>query len=145
MRPVERGPHPTDALGAPVRFSQYAQARSALIDRLGEYCSYCEMHLDASLAVEHIQPKAVSPHLTLAWDNFLLACTNCNATKGDTNVKLADYLWPDRDDTFHALRYGPGGQVRSASGPKKPQADKLIAWWAWTKCPIPAKPQIGAG
>ena len=135
MRPVERGPHPTDAHGAPVCFSEYTQARRELIRRLGEYCSYCEMHLDASLAVEHVQPKAVSPHLALAWDNFLLACTNCNSTKGDIDVVLADYLWPDRDNTFHALRYSQGGQVSSAPGPQKPQADKLIALVGLDKMP----------
>ncbi|KDB51675.1 hypothetical protein X805_27020 [Sphaerotilus natans subsp. natans DSM 6575] len=90
------------------------------------------MHLDASLAVEHVRPKKppgatdVLPERALAWDNFLLACTNCNATKGDTDVVLADYLWPDRDDTFHALQYRIGGQVDSAAGQDKVRADRLI-------------------
>lgn len=132
MRPVERGACPQDAQQQRERFSTYQQARRELIRRLGEYCSYCEMHLDASLAVEHVQPKqprgasAVLAHRALDWDNFLLACTNCNSTKGDTDVVLADYLWPDRDDTFHALRYSQGGQVSSAPGPQQAQADKLI-------------------
>ena len=48
MRPIERGEIPTDAQGQPKVFRQYKHARRDLIDRLGEYCSYCEMHLGLS-------------------------------------------------------------------------------------------------
>jgi len=132
MRPVDRGGCPQDKQGQDISFSEYKQARRELIRRLGEYCSYCEMHLDASLAVEHVQPKkppgalAVMPDRELAWDNFLLACTNCNSTKGDTDVVLDDYLWPDRDDTFHTLRYGVGGVVDGTPGLNKAKAHLLI-------------------
>ncbi|WP_218919055.1 HNH endonuclease [Thiomonas intermedia] len=90
------------------------------------------MQLDASLAVEHVQPKkppgaaAAIPERELDWDNFLLACTNCNSTKGDTDVVLNDYLWPDRDDTFHALRYSEGGVVESVPGALQVRSDRLI-------------------
>ena len=64
MRPVERGPHPTNSKGERVVYREYAEARGELIKRLGgEYCSFCEMHLDASLAVEHVQPKSKVPDL----------------------------------------------------------------------------------
>lgn len=132
MRPVNRGDAPTDDAGNEVRFAEYTHARGELIQRLGEYCSYCEMHLDSSLAVEHVQPKkppgaaAVMPDRALNWHNFLLACTNCNSTKGDTDVVLDDYLWPDRDDTFHALRYSVGGVVDSAPGSDQAKADELL-------------------
>ena len=87
MRPVQRGACPQDADGNDVAFTEYMQARRALIERLGECCSYCEMQLDASLAVEHVQPKkppgaaAALPERELAWGNFLLGCTNCNSIK----------------------------------------------------------------
>lgn len=145
MRPVKRGACPTDAKGKTIRFSDYPQARRELIQRLGEYCSYCEMHLDASLAVEHVRPKkppgaaAVLPERALDWDNFLLACTNCNSTKGDTDVVLADYLWPDRHDTFHSLRYSPGGQVSSAPGRYKTRAERLIRLVGLDKMPDTAE------
>lgn len=117
MRPVERGTWPQDPNGNNIQYSEYTQARGELIDRMGECCSYCEMHLDSSLAVEHVQPKkppgatAVIANLALSWDNFLLACTNCNSTKGNTPVNLPDYLWPDRDNTFRAFVYSAGGMV----------------------------------
>ena len=65
MRPVNRGPVPTHHNGEPKRYTEYGLARRDLIQRLGEFCSYCEMELDTSLAVEHIQPKEHRPHLEL--------------------------------------------------------------------------------
>lgn len=141
MRPVNRGDCPADDVGQELQYSEYAQARKELIRRLGEYCSYCEMHLDASLAVEHVQPKkppgaaAVMPDRALNWHNFLLACTNCNSTKSDTDVVLDDYLWPDRDDTFHALRYSVGGVVDSAPGSDQAKADELLELVGLRKTP----------
>lgn len=71
--------------------------------------------MPTSLAVEHIQPKSLYPELELRWDNFLLACTNCNSTKGDQDVLLHDLLLPDRDNTFAAFEYGDDGQVEPAA------------------------------
>ena len=53
-----------------------------LIARIGSYCSYCGMRLDACLAVEHIQPKVLRPDLLTTWINLLLSCANCNSVKG---------------------------------------------------------------
>lgn len=111
MRPVERGKLPTDDQGNPKTFTKYAQARQDLIDRMGEFCSYCEMHLDASLAIEHVQPKSLNPNLELNWGNFLLACTNCNSTKGNKAVVFTDYYWPDHDNTSRAYIYEDGGTI----------------------------------
>jgi uncharacterized protein (TIGR02646 family) len=105
MRPVERGT--TSQV-----FSEYQQARGLLIKRMGEYCSYCEMRLGASLAVEHVQPKDLNPALALVWENFLLGCTNCNSTKGSKKIALADYFWADQDNTARAFEYALGGFVR---------------------------------
>lgn len=111
MRPVERGPRPLNADGSPKIYTTYGSARRDLIDRMGQYCAYCNQKLPASLAVEHVQPKVLEPHLELDWDNFLLACTNCNSTKGDTSVRLSDFLWPDIHNTHLAFVYSPDGKV----------------------------------
>lgn len=116
MRPVERGLHPVDGSGNPVIYSEYSRARRDLIDRLGEYCSYCEVRLAASLAVEHIEPKTLNPHLELIWSNFLLACTNCNSTKGHKPVVIADYVWPHLDNSFQYFSYLITGHVKISSG-----------------------------
>ncbi len=114
MRPVDRGNEPLDDESNPKEFGQYQNARRDLIERLGSYCSYCEMKLDASLAVEHVQPKKHHEHLALSWSNFLLGCTNCNSTKGDKNPELDSCLWPDSDNTFRAFSYSEDGIVRPA-------------------------------
>lgn len=132
MRPVIRGTCPTQDDGTDVVFNAYPMARGKLIERLGECCSYCEVHLDTSLAVEHVQPKkppgavANDPIRELCWDNFLLACTNCNSTKDNVDVVLDDYLWPDRDNTFLALTYKPGGLVEAAPGHNNIRAERTI-------------------
>jgi len=111
MRPVIRGNCPTDEHGNDIVFNHYRNFRGPLIDRIGQYCSYCEMRLDSSLAVEHVRPKQHNPEEELHWDNFLLSCTNCNSTKGQENVDLNDYFWPDTDNTFYALQYKEGGLI----------------------------------
>lgn len=122
MRPIVRGKRPRNLDGSLVKYSKYNQARGELIMRLGELCSYCEMHLDSALGVEHVMAKSptkangrVMRDRALNWYNFLLSCGNCNPTKGNKEVVLADYFWPDRDNTFRALAYLPGGVVRPAS------------------------------
>jgi uncharacterized protein (TIGR02646 family) len=111
VRPVQRGSCPTKEGGVPIVFSTYQEARPYLIDCIGSYCSYCGMRLDASLAVEHVQPKSTNRALKLKWDNFLLACTNCNSIKKDKRVSVKAVFWPDRDNTQRAFRYGPGGLI----------------------------------
>ncbi|EGR3178661.1 retron system putative HNH endonuclease [Vibrio aestuarianus] len=116
MRPVHRGDVPEDNEGNPKEYTEYTNARKDLISRIGEYCSYCEMELDTSLAIEHIRPKAHHSHLELKWGNFLLACTNCNSTKGDKDPNPNDILWPHLDNTFRAFEYTTEGRVKPAPG-----------------------------
>lgn len=59
----------------------YPTSRGDLIANLGQYCSYCEMPLASSLAVEHMLPKAGFPLQSISWNNFLLACPICNSLK----------------------------------------------------------------
>ena len=117
MRPVNRGPIPTDTSGNEINFHEYGDARGKLIEKLGETCSYCEMHLDSGLAVEHVKPKKPEgsdeniQERELDWHNFLLACPNCNSTKSNKDVVLDDYFWPDKDNTFRAFTYSEGGII----------------------------------
>ena len=107
MRPVERGP-------APRIYNDYANARNDLVDRLGPYCSYCERRLPTGLAVEHVFPRGLYADQTLDWDNFLLACVNCNSVKSDNDPR--DVFLPDRDNTLLVLSYFRGGYVGVAAG-----------------------------
>jgi uncharacterized protein (TIGR02646 family) len=115
MRPVRRGASPQAG-----DFQPYDKAQPFLISRLGSYCSYCERRIATQLAVEHIQPKGLPAYAALVgrWENYLLGCVNflgcvnCNSTKKDKDVLLANILLPDRDNTFVAFAYSPDGKVQ---------------------------------
>lgn len=126
MRPISKGLVPVDENGAQIVFTKYARSRRYLIDRIGEFCSYCERKIEANLAVEHVQPKATNPALALEWDNFLLGCTNCNSTKGDKSVVLTDFVWPDMDNTFEYFEYNDTGIVHVSPLIQDPQLRQRI-------------------
>lgn len=134
MRPVEKG-------ASPRVYQQYRDAFEDLEDRLGNYCSYCERRIETHLAVEHVQPKSRTPTLVNDWENFLVACGNCNSTKGDKPIILEEYLWPDRDNTFAAFSYKKQGMVeisRSLSSEASSQAQNLLELVGLDK--VPANP-----
>jgi hypothetical protein len=108
MRPVFRGDTPK--IGD---FNPYTDAQLFLVSRLGCYCSYCERRVATNLAVEHVQPKGLPAynHLIGSWDNFLLACVNCNSTKSEKDVVYNKVFMPDRDNTFASFSYLPDGTV----------------------------------
>ena len=145
MRPVNRGPIPTDESGNEIVFNKHQDARGKLIERFGENCSYCEMHLDSGLAVEHVKP--VKPPGSLEniqeretdWYNFLLACPNCNATKSNKDVILDDYFWPDKDNTFRAFTYSEGGIITPSnelSLELQSKANSTLELTGLDKCPL---------
>lgn len=113
MRPVRKGVCPSKT-----GYLKYQQAWPDLVSRLGRYCSYCERLINTQLAVEHEQPKKGEyghPELETVWDNFLLACVNCNSTKKDKRVEFSELLFPDRDNTFAAYVYLQNGLIKVAS------------------------------
>jgi uncharacterized protein (TIGR02646 family) len=116
MRPVTRGDSPRCEAGDEREFAHYHDARDDLEARLGAYCSYCELPLQHSPHVEHVQPKSCHPELATRWENLLLACGHCNSCKGSEDVALGDYLWPDRDNTAWAFGYDSGGNVNVRAG-----------------------------
>jgi uncharacterized protein (TIGR02646 family) len=113
MRPIERGTSPIKG-----DFKDYKDAFPELSSRLGPYCSYCERRMPTNLAVEHIQPKddKLYPGLIGKWNNYLLGCVNCNSTKKNKDLVLADVLLPDRDNTAYAFGYANDGKITVNSG-----------------------------
>lgn len=120
MRPVERG-------SAPGTYTQYGDAIDDLTSRMGSYCSYCERRLPTNLAVEHMCPKSTNPSKKLDWNNFLLACNNCNSVKGTKYISATHYLWPDQDNTMMAISYERTGFVRVTPGLSNSIEDKAKA------------------
>ena len=109
MRPVDKGAD----LG---EFRPYNNAQQPLIDRLGQNCSYCERWIAGGIHVEHKKPKDPYPILKFQWDNFLLACSNCNSSKGSDRFELSDYLWPDSDNTLRIFEYAEEGKILPVEG-----------------------------
>lgn len=101
MRPVARGPDPGG-------YTAYGFAYRPLVEAIGRYCSFCEAPIKNG-QVEHVLPQDHYSGLALSWDNFLLACLNCNATKGAwPTPALGDRgvaYWPDQDNTARAYEY----------------------------------------
>jgi len=116
MRSVNKGPAPLDDNDLPVVFEAYQDAARHLKERLGRYCSYCERTIPVGLAVEHKRPKEHHPLLERAWENFLLACANCNSSKGHSNPAIDSVVWPDEHDPFNLIAYMPNGAVRPRAG-----------------------------
>ena len=135
MRPVDKGPCPYEAI------SKYQEAKDFLLQRIGEYCSYCEMQLSSGLAVEHVQPKSRHHDKECEWENLLLACFQCNSTKGYTDINdnnINNYLWPDIHNTFLALQYSEAGvvSVNSSLNPDiQAKAQRLISLVGLDKTP----------
>ena len=126
MRPVLRGNSPQVP-----DYDNYRDAFGELAGRIGMFCSYCERRIATQLAVEHIQPKGLAAytHLQGRWDNFLLGCVNCNSTKGDTDVVLAEVLLPDRDNTAAAYEYTLDGKIailRRLNVPERRMAERTL-------------------
>lgn len=107
MRPVDKG-------NAPKTYTNYGQARHDLANRIGYYCSYCEMKVRNSIEVEHILPRNQGGAL-LNWSNFLLSCKYCNTIKSDHNQNLTSYLWPDIDNTDLAFTYSESNTIEPNS------------------------------
>jgi 5-methylcytosine-specific restriction endonuclease McrA len=86
MRGVDKGNVHASEGEVAFAFLRYSDAKPYLEKRIGRYCSYCERFIPVSLAVEHKLPKSIHPDLEWRWENFLLACANCNSAKKDKNV-----------------------------------------------------------
>lgn len=112
MRPITRGCIPKSESGTDYIPKRYQAYRGYLIERIGNYCSYCERPMSHSIAVEHIQPKTAHADLEVTWSNLLLCCTNCNSTKGRKDVRINEYFWPDIDNTAKAFIYSSAGSIR---------------------------------
>lgn len=106
LRPVKKEQRPN------ITVKEYAEYRRHLTNNLGYYCSYCERRIEHNIGIEHIKPKSINKNLELNWRNLLLACVNCNSTKGNKPIDLRNYLWPHLDNTAKSFTYIVGGIIK---------------------------------
>lgn len=103
MRPVDKGNSPY------TRIEKYQEAEPFLNDRIGRYCSFCELPVFHVPEVEHKEGKASGGDLT-EWKNLIYACKYCNTRKAQ-KIKAGEkgrWIWPDEDNTFLAFTYFDG-------------------------------------
>lgn len=103
MRPIEKGTSPY------VKINHYQEAEPYLNDRIGRYCSFCEMPIFHVPEVEHREGKKSGGDMT-KWENLLYGCKYCNTRKSQ-KIKKGDaekWIWPDKDNTFSAYTYSGG-------------------------------------
>ena len=103
MRPIDKGESPYS------KINDYHEAEPYLSDRIGRYCSFCEMPIFHVPEIEHREGKASGGDLT-DWRNLLYGCKYCNTRKSQ-KIKLGEadkWIWPDKDNTFLAFTYADG-------------------------------------
>jgi uncharacterized protein (TIGR02646 family) len=101
--------------GSPLTFRHWKAAKNLLLAELGNYCSFCEREgYKSSLDVEHILPKGIDKydHLRNRWDNFLLACKNCNSIKGSKDFDSNETYLPHQDNLLTTIEILDGGTIR---------------------------------
>jgi HNH endonuclease len=105
MWPVQRGDIPIDnKTGLSKVVNDYKLWRSDLIERIGDYCSYCNIPLSHARQVEHVVAKSTGGALT-DWNNLLLACGPCNLAKSDKQCPPTTHYLPDYHNTHIAFSY----------------------------------------
>lgn len=106
MRPIDKNLFTSNL----TIYNPYGEAKDDLILALGAYCSYCERQgYSSALDVEHINDKDTHPQEKFLWNNFLLACKNCNPIKSTKSVD--NCLMPHIDNTFVVFSYLESGFV----------------------------------
>ncbi|BDS11616.1 HNH endonuclease signature motif containing protein [Aureispira anguillae] len=113
MRPIERGNIPRDDNDQIITVSNHRQWRKHLIDRIGKYCSYCEMALYDSPQVEHVIAQNIDSSRNLDWDNLVLACGPCNRTKSNTPCPPETHYLPDIHNTYLAFGHYLGNNTKT--------------------------------
>jgi hypothetical protein len=104
MRPINRGATP-QVNGIAKTVADYKDWRQDLIDRIGNFCSYCNMVLNDSPQVEHVSAKSTNPAMLTTWDNMLLACGPCNRAKSNNPNSNNTHYLPDYHNTHLAFDY----------------------------------------
>lgn len=103
MRPVNKGVSPYDSI------AKYEDAEPYLNERIGRYCSFCELPIFHVPEVEHKEGKKSGGDIT-RWENLLYGCKYCNTRKAQ-KIKAGElnkWIWPDKDNTFLAFTYTNG-------------------------------------
>jgi len=136
MRPIVKTDK-RDAQGNPLEFNPYGTAKEELVKEMGSYCAFCEKYNSRSaLHVEHINGMEckdangvqIYKHLENRWDNFLLACVNCNSIKGAKDVAIVEPFLPHQHNLLHYIEVIEGGIIKAKEGIEEPERKRAVAF-----------------
>jgi hypothetical protein len=136
MRPVVKKPK-FIGIGAPLEVNPWGNAKQDLVNELGSYCSFCEKYNSRSaLHVEHMYGKGckdqagnlIYNNLKFRWDNFLLACVNCNGVKGNKDIAALNPFMPHEDNLLYFLEVINGGLIQIKRGTTGNDLDRTQAF-----------------
>lgn len=126
MRPVDKSLYTENQ----VEYNPYGNAKNSLIEAIGKFCSYCEREgFSSALDVEHIEDKSTHPDKEFLWNNFLLACKNCNSIKGTKEINFSKIILPHLQDTFSPFEYLESGYIKikdDITDPLKSKVEALV-------------------
>jgi hypothetical protein len=105
MRPIDRGNWPTTVAGTRISVNNYRNWRGDQIDRIGSYCSFCNMTLTDSPQVEHVIAQDIDAAQAFDWDNLLLACGACNRAKSNHPCPPTTHYLPTDHNTHLAFDF----------------------------------------
>ncbi len=124
MRPVDKTRYTTNQ----VEYNPYGDAKPDLIAAIGKFCSYCEREgFSSALDVEHIEDKDAHPDKKFLWDNFLLACKNCNSIKGTKEIDFPNIILPHLQNTFSPFEYLESGLIKIKDEVVEPSRSRVVA------------------
>ena len=123
MRPVDKSRYTTNH----IEYNPYGDAKPDLIAAIGTFCSYCEREgFSSALDVEHIQDKDGHPDKEFLWNNFLLACKNCNSIKGTKEIDFPNIILPHMQNTFSPFEYLESGFIKIKDEVVEPLRSKVV-------------------
>lgn len=89
---------------------RHSEIKATLKEETGWKCVYCESKIGHNTPgdIEHKVPSSKVENLHFNWDNFTVACTECNRRKNDYYKEGEEFLDPYNDDVENAVQhYGP--------------------------------------
>jgi 5-methylcytosine-specific restriction endonuclease McrA len=115
MRPIQKWAighiNPKTQKAIIKEYKPHRTAKPDLEDNLGPYCGYCEV-CNTTAQVDHIesQDQDTKKEKIYLWENFILACGNCNGADNKTSKKVdfKSMYFPDKNNTLMAFTYQEG-------------------------------------
>ncbi len=121
MRPIDKSTYTKNKS----EYNPYNNAKTDLIEAIGNFCSYCEREgFSSSLDVEHILDKKTNNNEQFLWSNFLLACKNCNSIKKTKEINFNKIILPHLENTFLVFEYLESGLIVAKENINEPLNQK---------------------